>query len=60
MEIPSASNGTPEMVPDLKFVSGAAQEGCELERAKGTCTCPQPIPCVVFQTCRVPGCVGVR
>lgn len=56
VEMLSTSNRTPEMGPNLKFFSGAAQECCELERAEETCSCPQQLPmCFVSAT----GCQSV-
>lgn len=51
VEMLSTNNRTPEMGPNLKFFSGAAQECCELERAGETCSCPQQLPmCSVSAT----------
>lgn len=64
METPSTSNGTPETAPDSKFVSGPAQECCELEKAE-----EHAIALSLFSECclsklqgaRLCGCeVGVR
>lgn len=50
VEMLSTSNRTPEIGPDLKFFSGAAQECCELERAGEIHSYPQQFP-----TCCVSG-----